>query len=298
MADVDQPDVVVNVPAAEPAPAPATEVVVAPAAEVVAEAAPAAEAPAADAPKTVAETPSLLEGLEGEKPAEAPAEGEKPADAPKPAEEKPAEAPKPDAPKPEDKPAEKPAEAPAEAAAPVALEYKYEIPEGMSLNDEQRGELHTALDAYRADPANVQPLMDYHVTRVNEVVEQVSRQQHDVFNQTRRTWNDEIKGDEQMGGSGFETTKQAVARMRDLLVSSHQPGTPEYARDSKAFNEFCRVTGAGDHPALWRLLHNAARYYDEASLPPSEINPAPQGKQPGNRRALMYDHPTSPSNKG
>lgn len=267
-----------------------------PAAEAPAAAAPEAvvEAPAAEAekPASVADTPSLLED---EKPAEAKA-GEKPAADAK-AEEKPAEKAA-EAKTEEAKPAEvKAEEKPAEPEKPAPVEYKFELPEAVNMTDEQRGEFTGMLDAFRADPANVQPLVDYHVARLTEAVEAVTRGQHEQFNETRRQWNDLIKGDEIMGGSGFETTKKAVARMRDMLVSSHQPGTPEYDRETQEFVQFCRITGAGDHPCMWRLLHNAARYFDEAELPPVEARPAPGGKQPGSRRGLLYNHPTSPNNK-
>lgn len=290
--------------AAPPDAGPAAPAVEAPVAEAPAAEAPAAEAPAAAAeeakPSTVAETPSLLE--ESKAPgAEA---GEKTAD--KPAEEKPAAEAKPAEAKPEAKPEEKPAEvkaeeaAPVEPAAPTPVEYKYDLTEvapSLKMDDARRTEVHAAFDAFRADPSNPAPLFQQAERMITEVVTELNQQQHAQFNDTRRTWNEQIKADEQMGGSGFETTKKAVARMRDMLVSNHAPGTPEYDRESKEFVQFCRITGAGDHPCMWRLLHNAARYFDEGSLPPSEARPAPQGKQPGNRRGLLYNHPTSPNNK-
>lgn len=255
----------------------------------------------AEAPKplTVAETPSLLEEAKApgdDKPAaEAPkAEEEKPAAEAK-AEEKPAEV------KPEDKPAE--GEQPKEEAAaapeaPPPVEYKYELPENVTLPDERRAELHTTLDAFRADPSNLQPLIDFHVAEVNRRDEALLQQQHDVFNDTRKAWRDQIKADPEMGGSGFETTVRAVLRMRDMLVSSHPIGTPEYDRESKEFNEAARVTGFGDHPAIWRMLHNAARFLDEAQPLQTDIAPAPNGRAPGSKRGLLYNHPSSPNNKG
>lgn len=260
------------------------------AAEVVAEAPIVEAAPVAEVPPTVAETPSLLEGaaLEEAKP-EVVAEGEKPA------EEKPIEAPK-EGEKPADGEQPKPEEKPAELAA---VDYKFELPEGFNLPDDQKTAFTGLLDGFRKEPGNVQPLVDFHVAEVGRVIERVALDQHRVFNDTRKQWRDQIKGDEEFGGAGFETSTKAVARMRDLLVSSHPVGTPEYDRQAKEANDFFRITGAGDHPVLWRILHNAARFFDEAPLPPSNINPAPGGRAPnGSKRSMLYDNPTSPNNRG
>ena len=89
------------------------------------------------------------------KPAE-PAKDAKPAADAKPA-DKPAEAPKP-----ED--AAKPADAkPVEPAPLTAIEYKYDLPKTLKMDDALKGEVHTALDAFRVDPAKgVQKLIDLH----------------------------------------------------------------------------------------------------------------------------------------
>lgn len=258
-------------------------------------------------PATVAETASLLEEAKAPDGKSGVTEGEKPPESEKPVEEVKAEGEKPAEVKPEDKPTEKTEAEKAEgdkpkeevAAAPELpkVDYKFELPENVTLPDERKTEFLGVLDGFRADPSNVQPLIDFHVAEVNRQAEVLSQQQHDVFNDTRKTWRDEIKADPQMGGSGFQTTVGAVARMRDLLVSSHPVGTPEYDRDAKSFNEAARITGFGDHPAIWRLLHNAARYLDEAKPLAVDIAPAPTGRQPGSKRGLMYNHPTSPNNK-
>jgi hypothetical protein len=278
-------------------------VVAAPEAPAVVEQ-PAVEAPAEPAkPATVAETPSLLEEARGPDGKSAVVEGEKAAEEAKPAE---GEKPK------EEKSADKPAEAadaakaeadkPKEEAAPVVeplpkVDYKFELPENVTLPDERKTEMFGLLDGFRADPSNLQPLIDFHVAEVNRQAAHLEQQQHDVFNDTRKTWRDEIKADPEMGGSGFQTTTGAVARMRDLLVSQHPVGSPEYDRQAKEANEFFRITGAGDHPVMWRIMHNAARWLDEAKPLATDIAPAPTGRQPGSKRALMYNHPTSPNNK-
>lgn len=302
----DEPELTVNgAPSTESAAPPASSVATeAPAPAVAESAAPPAEAPktaaAPETPKTVAETPSLLEEVKAPGSEEPPkteepkveAKTEEPKTEAKP-EEKPAEAPKEG-----EKPAEaKTEEAPVEKPPLAPVEYKYELPETVKLPDELKTEFHGVLDGLRADPSNVQPLIDFHIKAMTGFEKAVSQRQHDVFNTTRTQWQDQIKSDEEMGGSGFETTKSTVARMRDKLVSSAKPGSERYQKEMQEAQQFFRVTGGGDHPVLWRILHNAARWLDEPTPPPAEIKPAPQGRAPGDRRSLLYNNPTSPNNR-
>jgi hypothetical protein len=233
--------------------------------------------------KTAAETPSLLEeaGVP-EKSAEPPKPEAKPEVK---ADEKPTEKP---AEKPvEAKPAEKPVEVkPAEPAKPEPVAYEYTVPETIKMDDALKGTFHTALDAFRADPSKgAQGLIDLHNQAMTDYATHLAAEQQRVFNETRANWRKEIMADEQLGGSGYQTTTKAVARMRDLLV-------PE--NDRKSFNEFLRITGAGDHPAFWRALHNAARYFDEAGMPPPNPTPPPgNGTRGGPRGRVLYDNPRS-----
>lgn len=192
----------------------------------------------------------------------------------KPAEEKPAE---PEEKKPEDvKPVE---------LAPV--EYKYTLPETIKLDDAHKVELHGALDDFRKNPAEgVQKLIDLHNKTMQEYDAQVVQRQHEAFNQMRDDWNKQVMADPELGGAGHQTAMQAIARMRDLAV-------PE--KDRPAFEQFLRITGAGDHPAFLKAMHNFARYFDEAAQPPPNARPAPNnGKRPMSRLRDAYDRSTGP----
>jgi len=243
----------------------ATSEVVAPA-EVVAPEAPVVE-------------PTLLQKFDTEKAAKEP-----PAVEPKPAEAKPAEPAavevKPaDAPKPE---AEKPVEAAAaEPVAPEPVAYEYALPETLSMDDGTKGKFHSALDAFRADPAKgAQGLIDLHNENLQQYADHVAREQYRVFGETRKGWQTSVMADEELGGAGYETSMGAIARMRDLLV-------PEGRRE--AFNTMLTVTGVGDHPEFLRLLHNAARIYDEAPMPqPGARPPADAGKPQGRGLRGLY----------
>lgn len=260
--------------------------------------APVADSPPAAAPAEAA--PNLLAQFDAGK-TETPPPTEKPAETPsevkaeeKPAESKPAE--KPAEPKPEEKPAEAKAEEPKpdepkEPAKPEPVAYEYALPETLKMDDARKGELHTVLDAFRADPSKgAQGLIDLHNKAMTEYADHVQAEQVRVWNETRKGWRAEVMADEEIGGSGYQTAMGTVARMRDLLV-------PEAER--KAFDTFMEVTGAGDHPAFLKMLHRAGRYFEEGRMPPRDIKPAPDnGKNPKERRgSLLYDHPRSPSNR-
>ena len=89
-----------------------------------------------------------------------------------------------EAPKAEAKPEETPA-----APEPVKLEpidYKYAAPEGFEISDDRKGELTTALDAFRANPAEgAQALLDLHAKAMVEATEKIRGDQRETFNNTK-----------------------------------------------------------------------------------------------------------------
>lgn len=207
--------------------------------------------------------------------------------------------------KPSDKPADKTAEAklgdkveakpegePAEPAKPDPVEYKYTLPDTLKMSDEQKTELHGALDEFRANPAeNTQKLIDLHNKAMSEYAENLAlntlANQHKAFAEVRKGWRTQLMADPDMGGAAMKTTEGAVARMRDLAVSSAKEGTARYNSDWSDFNKMLTDTGVGDHPAFWRMLHNFARWLDEPPVPPANPQPTKSnGKNP--QRSGIY----------
>lgn len=281
--------------------------------DVSAPAAPATPEPVPQqAPATISEperTPTLLEKFDAEakaaetaKAADKPAEAVKAADAAKPAEPaKDAEKPT-DAAKPEAKAEAKPAEAgkPAEAAKPEPVEYKYTLPETVKMDDTLKGRTHEAFDELRTT-GSAQKLIDLYAEQRTADAAQTLKNQFDVFNKTKSGWETKWLADDEIGGAGHRTALKAIARVRDDFVSSAQQGTPKYQQDWKEFNEFLAITGAGSHPAFARLMHNLSGYVTErqAEQNPVDIKPPKDiGKQPGNFKQTMYDHPRSHTNGG
>jgi hypothetical protein len=301
-------DAVIDLPAGTSPPAPAAstpEPAVAAPAPAVAEVVPAVEPAAPIAPAAESgphDKPTLLEEFTAKQAADAAAAAakaaEKPAEPAKAAEPvKPAEA----------KPAEpvKPAEAPkpAEAAPVEPIKYEFKIPESIDINgkpqplikadDPRMATFTELLGGARVPPEAAQSMLNMHAEAMQDYAKHVTAEQFRVWNETRDGWRKQIMADEQIGGSGHQTAMQAIARMRDRFASAASPTTPQYAADIKAFDEFLRITGAGDHPIFNRLLHNVARVFDEPQAAEAPINlkpPKGHGRAP---KGGIYNHPTS-----
>lgn len=287
---------------------------------------PVVEAPAA-AP-LVSEVPSLLETLAApeapppsvpESPPVAPVAADAPKvdaapEAPKAPE---AEAPKvdaaPEVPKAEaapEAPKAPEAEAPKVDAAPEApkvpepapvekVEWKFEVPPEIKVSDEQLGGLRSLLDGLvapsetltREQAAN--GLLSMHRDAMAAYAERALVEQHRQFNQTRESWRTAVMADPEIGGAGYETSARAIARMRDKFVSSARPGTDAYNDHVREFNDMLRITGAGDHPAMLRFIHNVAGAFDEPSIPAVEAKPPKTNGLPNGGKSVLYDNPRS-----
>lgn len=222
---------------------------------------------------------SLLAVKPAEKPVEKPAE--KPAEAAKPADE-----------------AAKPAEAPVEAA-PEKIEWKIAFPETLKADEPTLARFTGALDGLmkpetRAEAA--QSLINQHNDAMVAYDAQLRREQRLIFNNTRREWQKQVMADPEIGGAGHETAMQSIAYVRDALISSAKPGTPQHIQDVKAFNDFLEVTGAGDHPIFDKMLYRARRYVMEPSAPAPGAKPTKTNGVNPNRAASLYSRgPSTPS---
>ena len=184
----------------------------------------------------------------------------------------------------------------AEKPALEPVEYKYELPETLKMDDALKADVHAAFDAFRADPANPQALIDIHNREMTRYAEFLSQEQHRIFSETRAGWRKQITDDPELGGANHDTVKMAIAQVRDNYASSAEPGSEQHEKDMQAFDDFLRITGAGDHPVLWRVLNNVAKDHADPREVGGDINPVPNAGRQG-KRGLMYDHPRSPNNR-
>ncbi len=257
---------IVATPAVEPAVAPAAE----PA--PIVEAAPVAE-PAP--PQHPAEVPSLLETLAAPKPPESKAEEPK---AEVKTEEPKVEA-KAEEPKVETKAEE--VKPPAEPEPPV--EYKFEWSEHVKPQAEKVAAFTEFARENKLTPEAAQKAVSYFNDAAAAFVADQQRRAVEVWNETRAEWRKQILADSEIGGAGFNAAKGAIARMRDKFASDAQPGTKAYDSDMAALTEMMRITGVGDHPVFWKMLHRVAAVFDEPKAP--SIIPQPtknNGARPSN----------------
>ncbi len=301
MAEAAVDPVVSAAPAADASPAPAAPIQ----SETVIPAQPAAAAPdgvSTATPKPAASDASLDAAGEVPPAAETPKveegfkptildELDKPKEEVKAAEVKPGE---------EAKPADgevKPAEvAPAELPKIdyFADEGGVKLPDTLKMDDAQRGELATALDAFRVDPTKgAQAIIDQGVKAITQYTEQYRSDQWAVWNNTQTDWQNQVKADPILGGAGHDTAMIAVGQGRNKLASTHKPGSEEFTKDLADFNEMARITGVGNHPTFLRMLHRAGKLFAEAAPPPPDPRPAPDnGRRPG--KANLYTNTKFP----
>ena len=250
--------------------------------------------PAAETPVQPVEVPSLLDEVGKEVQAPEPAKEVPAEEKPKEGEEKPAEAKPEEKPKEGDKPPEvKPEEAkPTEAAKPEAVEYKFTVPETLRMDDATQTEFKSVLDEFRANPAeNVQKVLDFGAKAFQANDNFLRQEQFRIFNETRAGWRKEVMADAELGGAGHQTAMAAVARGRDAVISDAKPGSPKYAADVKAFDDACRITGAGDNPVFLRMFRRFSRFVDEPAPPaPGGLPPPNNGVAPNrSKRERLYD---------
>jgi hypothetical protein len=184
--------------------------------------------------------------------------------------------------KPEEKIEAKPEEKAADLLSQQITYTDFEIPEGFELKGERLEQYKEVLTKYHLPQEGGQELINLHTEIMKQYADHTLSEQHRVFGEMRKSWQAQVMADEQLGGSGHHTSMQAIARMRDKFV-------PE--GDRPAFDEFLRITGAGDHPAFLKLLHNAARLFDEPTPPKVVGTPVPQKKNGSG--SPLYTHPTS-----
>ena len=255
-------------PATEPAPSgaaspPAETSAAPPAAPEPAIEASAAEPAAEPAAPSHTETPGLLS-------AEAKPEGEAAAQA------KPTETPK--------APAAQPAEQPV-APEPLKYEAPPTLPEGVSLDAERLGKFDEVIGAARVPAEARQQLVDMFLAERQQWESETLAAQHRAFADVRAEWRKAAMGDAEIGGNGFATNRDAAMRMIELFV-------PQQHRE--AFENMLLITGAADHPEMFRFLTNVAKRFDEPAPPPPAQRPPPNiGQRPGGSRAadraLFYD---------
>jgi len=185
---------------------------------------------------------------------------------------------------------------PPEGATPPELAPRtyeaFTLPEGMTFDETRHSEATALFAADNLSQERAQAYVDYHVAELDRAVNAERQSNHDHFAELRQQWVQQVMADPEIGGARHQTAMTSIAQMRDLFVSSAEPTSERYAQEMTEFNNFLRTTGAGDHPAFNRFLHNVARKFQEPAAlsitprPPADIGLRPNGA--ANRREALY----------
>ena len=126
------------------------------------------------------------------------------------------------------------------------------------------------------------------------VAQETAKRQRDVWAETQKNWRTRVLADAEVGGAGHNTAIAACARMRDEFISSAPKGSARYNKEMAEFQEFDAWTGASNHPAFLRIMHNVARVFDEpqAASIPVDIRPSKSNGRPP-KGSSIYSHPSS-----
>jgi hypothetical protein len=157
--------------------------------------------------------------------------------------------------KPDDKAAAPAADAPVEAKAEPIV-YDFKIPEGVALADGERAELVDLFNEGKAQPEYAQKLLDRHYAEVKKVAESIRAEQFSEWNKTQDEWRGQVMADPELGGPRLQTTLNMAGTVLE-----------QYGSDD--LRKMLGYTGAGNHPAMVRFMHNIARALGEGRPVPA-----------------------------
>lgn len=170
---------------------------------------------------------------------------------------------------------DKPAETKTDNAALPTYEA-FVLPEGITVDEARIGEFTSMLGSFesisKAPHEEVQKfgqaLLDYHVSRVQDTVTDLTKAYNQMWEKQKNEWRDQFEKDPEIGGNRKDTTVAAA----NNFIRTHG-GTDE---QQKEFRQVLEKTGLGNHPAIIRILANAgiSKNHTEGSPLPAQA-PAP-----------------------
>jgi hypothetical protein len=171
---------------------------------------------------------------------------------------------------------------------PTGAPEKYEdfkVPDGFTLDPDVAKEATAIFKEINASQADAQKLVDFYHKLTKEAVEAPINHYMD----TRQEWRDLINADPEIGGSKLNGTKASIGKLLDSVGDS---------KLTEAFREAMDYTGAGDNPAVVRMLNAFAKRLTEGGPvrgggPSTEGQRAPGEGRPSAAQALYPNLPSS-----
>lgn len=128
------------------------------------------------------------------------------------------------------------------------IKYEFKLPEGMKLDEAATKRLQDDAAAVFKDSKvsqeQAQALFEKHVALTQEAVSDTYQLWHD----TQAAWKTEVKADKEIGGQNMDRNLGAISKLIDEF------GGKEAVEIKQALD----FTGAGNNPAIIRLLHRLA----------------------------------------
>lgn len=159
-----------------------------------------------------------------------------------------------------------------------AEDIKVSIPDGITIDEKTLGEFKGLLvDAKLSPQDRAQKLVDLHVGALRAAADAP----HQLWTKTQGEWQATVKADKELGGQNFDATRATITKGIQAVF-----GKDTQSADA-AFEAFA-YTGAGNHPALVRLMYRVGKMLSEGD-PVNGGAPADgKGKDFSSRVAAMY----------
>lgn len=154
-----------------------------------------------------------------------------------------------------------------EPAAPEGAPdaYKeFKVPDGFELDKDALGEAHKVFKELNLNQDGAQKLIDFYANKTKEALDAPFK----LWRDTQEQWVDAVKKDPDIGPK-LSQVKQTISKAIDNLGD---------AALSKSFREAMDITGAGNHPAVFKALAKLAEFVTEGKHV-SGGNPSPLGQR-------------------
>lgn len=134
-----------------------------------------------------------------------------------------------------------------ESKSTVPERYEFNAPEGKSLDSAVVERFSPIFKELGLDQASAQKLVDKYIEHFEGYTKAV--------NDMRTEWKTQVNHEQ---GGRLEATLADIGRMKDVIFANDDAGR-------KAFDEAMNLTGAGDHPAIFKAFAKASEAFREGT---------------------------------
>jgi hypothetical protein len=155
---------------------------------------------------------------------------------------------------------------PPEAFVPLTVEA-LKLPEGLQVDKELAASFVALVNEHKLPPAVQAQLVELQ----SKSMQALSGQDSENWNKTQEEWTTQIKADPEYGGAKYEATIADVG----VFMTAFADDEVRQALD---------ITGAGNHPAIIKMLAKAAKVVKEGGY----VKPTVPGEAPKMQADIMY----------